>query len=181
MKTVKKLEALKKKLQKQYDLNDVKAEKLYNDRINTRHKMYDIEDKISKLQERIDSQKEKEEVLKKTLPKTGSFTCYKLVESPNGIYGILCKLKVPAHAKRVTPKDGEGKSRVSEAKIVEMTNLTTGTKVKKGRSIFDESFLYTLGDTVKPDSYNPSKTAVCTYGIHVFKKKCDAENYYTWR
>lgn len=91
---------------------------------------------------------------------------------------VYVELKVPSDAKRMTPLpylNSNYKSRVEKAFVVSITDMS-GKKYTECRScIYDNKFVYKVGETVSPDSYNQSAHLDCAPGIHVhkFREHCD--------
>jgi hypothetical protein len=52
-----------------------------------------------------------------------------------------------------------------------------GTTAKTGRSTHDSSFIYKVGETVRPDSFDPRPQEECSHGIHAFITREEAEDY----
>ena len=81
--------------------------------------------------------------------------------------GTICKLKIPADAKRVGGVVGR-KCRAEYAIVIE----------GEGVSKHDASFLYKVGETVKPvEPFNDDPLTECTSGIHFFITREEAEDY----
>jgi hypothetical protein len=80
--------------------------------------------------------------------------------------GIICKLKIPADAKRVGGLVGR-KCRAEYAIVLD----------GEGNSKYDRSFIYKIGATVKPDSFDPNPLVECSNGIHFFITRKEAEEY----
>lgn len=150
------------------------------DKLEYRENRHDI--LVKKYEDLLENLPTKSEIAnhnKKALPKSGAFTAYKKVnKSPNGFGYAIVTLEVPAHAKRVTPLSGNGKSRVSEAIVKEIKCHKTGKPLKVAYSRHDASFVYRVGKTVVPDKYNGKiGDFYCTHGIHCFLKESDARSY----
>jgi hypothetical protein len=47
----------------------------------------------------------------------------------------------------------------------------------EGRSQKDPSFVYKVGMTVQPDTYDPNPLVECSNGIHFFISRAEAEAY----
>ena len=80
--------------------------------------------------------------------------------------GTICKLKIPAAAKRVGGLIGR-KCRAEFAEVIE----------GEGSSNNDPSFYYAPGNTVTPDSFDPNPLVECSHGIHFFITRAEAEAY----
>ncbi len=115
---------------------------------------------------------------KKKLPSRGAFTAWKKARCAKSDAVVIIELAVPATAKRCTPFTSQGKSRVSEAKVVSIKLKDTGVDVSRAYSMHNNSFFYRKGATVTPDKYvHSTGTDYCTNGIHCFLNRKDAENY----
>jgi hypothetical protein len=79
--------------------------------------------------------------------------------------GVICKLTIPAEAKRVGGLLGR-KCRAEFALVVKGA----------GNAKYDK-MQYIEGQTVKPDSYDPSPLVECSHGIHFFITRNEAEAY----
>ena len=56
--------------------------------------------------------------------------------------------------------------------------MTSSTgPVQEARSLHDPSFIYRVGETVKPDRYDDDVRVECTSGIHFFITKPEAESF----
>ena len=79
--------------------------------------------------------------------------------------GVLCKLQIPAEAKRVGGLIGR-KCRAEFAIVLE----------GEGRGLHN-GHIYKVGETVKPDKYDPNPMLECSNGIHFFICKQEAQDY----
>ena len=104
------------------------------------------------------------------IPEEGSFIGWKKLES-----GVLVKLEIPADAKRTSSLVGR-KNRAEFAKVLEMTDRS-GQQLTEGRSMHNFNFVYRVGETVYPDSYNGDIREECVNGIHFFITKQEALDY----
>lgn len=127
-------------------------------------------------------------------PEKGEFIGYKkiIVEGKrtydgraNITYGIA-KLRIPETAQRSSAFGS--KCRCSEAFVEEIASIdnnksyTSGVSPRSYSFAFDESsqngkFEYTIGEYVKPDSFDPNWWNECSNGIHFFMTREEAENY----
>jgi hypothetical protein len=78
--------------------------------------------------------------------------------------GVICKLEIPAAARRVGGLIGR-KCRAEYATVLE----GSGTSGRGG--------LYTAGKEVRPDSFDPDPLVECSHGIHFFITRQEAEDY----
>jgi uncharacterized protein YjbI with pentapeptide repeats len=102
-------------------------------------------------------------------PESGSFIGYKKLQDNR-----IAKLQIPAKAKRVSTPIGR-KCRAEFVKVLEIIDLN-GNKCTEGRSTHSGA-LYTVGQTFKPDSFDPNFLVECTNGVHFFITKKEAEQY----
>ena len=79
--------------------------------------------------------------------------------------GVICKLQIPAKAKRVGGLIGR-KCRAEFAVVLE----GNGKSQHNGME-------YKVGETVKPDTYDPNPLVECSNGIHFFISKQEAIDY----
>jgi hypothetical protein len=79
--------------------------------------------------------------------------------------GTICKLKIPADAKRVGGLIG----RKCRAEFV-VVLAGAGSSQRGG-------VVYRVGETVKPDKYDPDPRVECSGGIHFFITRAEAEAY----
>ena len=101
-------------------------------------------------------------------PTHGSFTAWK------SIAGHLIELNIPAEARRVSSLVGR-KCRAEFAVVVSITGPEGAvTSVSGG---YDPNFVYTVGETIRPDKFDDDIRIECTHGIHFFVTKEEAENY----
>jgi hypothetical protein len=50
-------------------------------------------------------------------------------------------------------------------------------RVKTGKGQHNGDFIYTVGETVYPDNFDPSPLIECSNGIHAFITKEEAKSY----
>ena len=99
------------------------------------------------------------------VPEESSFIAWKKLRN-----GVVAKLLIPAEAKRTSSLVG----RKCRAEFIEVLSLSEGTSCS---GQFDELTIYTVGETVKADSYNDDIRLECTHGIHFFVTKQEAIDY----
>ena len=80
--------------------------------------------------------------------------------------GTICKLKIPAEAKRVGGLIGR-KCRAEYAIVIEGSGVSSWDGVTK----------YAPGETVRPDSFDPDPRIECSHGIHFFITREEADAY----
>ena len=80
--------------------------------------------------------------------------------------GAICKLSIPANAKRVGGLVGR-KCRAEFVVVLEGA----------GVSLHDSVTSYYPGKTVKPDSFDPDPVKECAPGIHFFITRAEAESF----
>jgi len=108
------------------------------------------------------------------IPQEGDLHGWKKLSS-----GIICKLLIPAAAKR-TATPISRKCRAAKAKVLALFS-SDGTELPKGAIAFsshDSTFEYRVGRVVKPvDAFNDDIREECTSGIHFFITREEAEAY----
>jgi len=83
--------------------------------------------------------------------------------------GVIAKLMIPEYAKR-----SHAFGRKCRAEFAEVLELH-GAEV--GYSQHDSTFVYRVGDVIKPDSWSENWQEECANGIHFFITRLEAENY----
>ena len=103
-------------------------------------------------------------------PDEGSFIGFKKLRD-----GKIAKLLIPEHAKRSSATTL--KCRASEAFVLAIYD-TEGNQVDSGMSKYDSSFIYKVGETVKPTQpFDNDRWNECGSGIHFFLSRAVAEQY----
>jgi len=110
------------------------------------------------------------EYLFRIVPEEGSFIAWKKC-----VNNHLVKLEIPAEAKRHNYLGGR-KCRAEFVKVLDIIN-TKGHKTKECYGQHDRKTIYRIGDTVKPDSYDPDPLKECSNGIHFFLTKQEAKDW----
>ena len=87
---------------------------------------------------------------------------------------LIAKLLIPAKAKRVNAI-GSRKCRFEYAEVIAIYDGKK--KVKEGRGAYNGNLIYKVGETVMPDSFDPSPLVECSNGIHAFISRLEAEEY----
>jgi len=107
---------------------------------------------------------ERWQVISQIVPQVGAFQGYKKCKG-----GLVAHLEIPATALRVGGCVGR-KCRVSAAKVLALYE-SKGKKSRKktASSTYSDSFLYTVGKTVKPaGEFDANRLVECASGIHLF-------------
>ena len=86
---------------------------------------------------------------------------------------MIAKLEVPADARRSNATGR--KCRVEYAKVLEI--LHGDKQVTDGISQYNSEFVYSVGETVYPDSWDDNRWDECSNGIHCFITRIEAEQY----
>ena len=98
-------------------------------------------------------------------------------------YGLgktcIVKLGIPNDAKRSSATTT--KCRCDKAVVLAAYDLYSGEEINKETSIFsiyDDSFIYKVGDTIRPtEPFNDDRFMECASGIHFFIDRIEAERY----
>ena len=99
------------------------------------------------------------------VPQSGTFIAYKKLR------GGIAKLEIPESAKRSNAPGGR-KCRASKAKVLSFI----GSHEKELRSIWSNTFIYRVGETVVPkDPFCEDWTQECASGIHFYLSLEEAE------
>ena len=102
-------------------------------------------------------------------PKEGSFIGYKKCRD-----GRIVQLEVPEDAKRSSAY--RRKCRCSKAKVL---NIWTwkGEEAEYAVSFFDTGFIYHKGETIEAEHFDDDRFKECSFGIHFFMTRKEAEAY----
>ena len=84
---------------------------------------------------------------------------------------LIVTLEIPKGA--IVFSINNSKCRTNVAKVVEISN---GSEIAYSKH--DETFAYKVGETVYPDDFNCEYCEECADGIHFFRTKKEAEEYY---
>ena len=106
------------------------------------------------------------------IPQEGTLIVYKKLRDD-----VVAKLLIPEEAKRTASLVGR-KCRASEAFVLEF--LSADNEIRdQVQSLHDHSFLYVVGQTVKPHGpeYDGDIRIECAPGIHFFLTREEAEEY----
>ena len=107
-------------------------------------------------------------------PEEGAFVGFKKCRSYEG-EDVIVKLEIPEDAKRSSATTR--KCRCSKAKVVSITGIKSGKNYEVAFSRHDSRFLYRVGETVVPDSFDEDRWNECSNGIHFFITKQEAIDY----
>ena len=109
------------------------------------------------------------EVIPIACPDTGSFIGWKRVPG-----GFIVKLEIPEDAKRSSATTR--KCRASKAKVLEIQNqdgsVSSAKEVKSERG-----GIYRVGEEILPDKWDDNRWKECSYGIHFFVTRGEAERW----
>ena len=89
--------------------------------------------------------------------------------------GRIVKLLVPADAER-SSSTGR-KCRCNKAQVVSITSIDEKEYYTEAHSFNDESFVYRVGEWVKPDTFDRNRWEECAGGIHFFMQWKEAVDY----
>jgi len=104
------------------------------------------------------------------VPDVGAFTAFKRLRD-----GCIARLTIPADARRVSPLVGR-KCRAEYA-VVEAITAKDGSDRTTGESLHDAAFVYSVGQTVRPDAFDDDIRVECSNGIHFFITRAEAKEY----
>lgn len=108
-------------------------------------------------------------ILNLQCPEEGSFIAWKKLR-----YDMVAKLLIPEDAKRSSATSR--KCRASKAIVLAIYDAY-GTEINEGISNHDKGFIYRVGETVYPDSWDEDRWNECSNGIHFFITRGEAEEY----
>jgi hypothetical protein len=97
------------------------------------------------------------------VPETGSFEGYKKLRG-----GVICRLLIPTDAARVGGYTSR-KCRAEFAQVLEGEGVSLTTPYNK--------VTYKVGETVRPDRWDPDPCVECSAGIHFFLTRREAEEF----
>ncbi len=102
-------------------------------------------------------------------PEEGSFVAFKKANK------CIVKLLILEDSKRSSATTS--KCRCDKAKVLEITEIGTGKRVKRVSSNYDFDFIYEVGKVVTVDDFDENRWNECSTGIHFFMNKENAINY----
>ena len=104
-------------------------------------------------------------------PDEGEYTAYK---KARGDYIVV--LHIPSYAKRSSASGR--KCRCDKANVIRIENLDGSmADVSTVYSIYDDSFEYTVGETVTVENFDDNRWNECAPGIHHFMNRREAIDY----
>lgn len=106
-------------------------------------------------------------------PEEGAFVGFKKCNGAEEC--VLVKLEIPEDAKRSSATTR--KCRCSKAKVISITGIVTQKEYDEVFSQRDKRFVYRVGETVVPDSFDEDRWNECSNGIHFFITKKEAIDY----
>jgi len=83
--------------------------------------------------------------------------------------GVIVKLRIPSEAKRSNATGR--KCRAEYAEVLEIIGA------EEAISSYNSTFVYRVGETVRPDKWEEDRFNECAGGIHFFITRIEAENY----
>ena len=98
----------------------------------------------------------------------GGIVGWKKAKTKDGDNCIV-KLLIPAQARRSNATGR--KCRAEWAEVIEIIGASEAISSR------DESFIYRVGETVRPDSWDENRWEECSHGIHFFITRKEAEAY----
>ena len=98
-------------------------------------------------------------------PQEGSFIGWKKL-----LGGIIAKLQIPEDAKRLNAYSSR-KCRASYVKVLQLYGAD------EAYDMHTNSILYSKGNLIYPDSFDPDQRVECSHGIHFFITRQEAEDY----
>ena len=106
-------------------------------------------------------------------PEEGAFIGFKKCDGAEEC--VLVKLEIPEDAKRSSATTR--KCRCSKAKVISITGIKSGKEYEEAFSKYNNKFVYRVGETVVPDSFDEDRWNECSNGIHFFITKQEAIDY----
>ena len=88
---------------------------------------------------------------------------------------VIVELLITEDAKRSSATSR--KCRCSKAKVLSITSLDGTEQYDEAYSTFDNEFIYEVGKTVEPDSFDEDRFDECSNGIHFFITRQEAVDY----
>ena len=106
-------------------------------------------------------------------PEKGSFIGFKKALTDEE--EVIVELLITEDSKRSSATSR--KCRCSKAKVLSITSLDETEQYYEAYSSYDNDFIYEVGKTVEPDSFNEDRFDECSNGIHFFITRQEAVDY----
>ena len=119
--------------------------------------------------------KEKTELFPLQCPEKGSFIGYKSAITERGRIGVV-ELLIPEEAKRSSATSR--KCKCSKAKVLSITSIDGAVNYSLAHSVFNENFIYRVGETIEVKDFDEDRWNECSTGIHFFITRGEAVSYY---
>lgn len=107
-------------------------------------------------------------------PEKGAFIGFKKALSDEN-EEVIVELLITEDAKRSSATSR--KCRCSKAKVLSITSLDGTEQYNEAYSTYDDDFIYEVGKTVEPDSFDEDRFDECSNGIHFFITRQEAVDY----
>jgi Family of unknown function (DUF5758) len=72
------------------------------------------------------------------------------------------------------------KYRTDKAYVMDIDNFLTGDPMDEDTSVYDRNFVYKVGEDVEVQDYDANLDETCATGIHYFKTRAAAEEWYRY-
>ena len=106
-------------------------------------------------------------------PEKGSFIGFKKALTDKE--EVIVELLITEDAKRSSATSR--KCRCSKSKVLSITSLDETEQYNEAYSSYDSDFIYEVGKTVEPDSFDEDRFDECSNGIHFFITRQEAVDY----
>ena len=106
-------------------------------------------------------------------PEKGSFIGFKKALTDEE--EVIVELLITEDAKRSSATSR--KCRCSKAKVLSIMSLDETEQYNEAYSSYDSDFIYEVGKTVEPDSFDEDRFDECSNGIHFFITRQEAVDY----
>ena len=112
-------------------------------------------------------------------PQEGSFIgfkkAYAIIKTYKLCKKVIVKLRIPDDAKRSSATTR--KCRCDKAEVISITSLDGKTEFEEACSIYDNTFIYKIGEIVSVNDFDEDRWNECSTGIHFFITREEAVNY----
>ena len=112
-------------------------------------------------------------------PQEGSFIgfkrAYAIIEPSKLHKKVIVKLRILDDAKRSSATTR--KCRCDKAEVISITSLDGKTEFEEACSVYDNTFIYKIGEIVSVDNFDEDRWNECSTGIHFFITREEAVNY----